>query len=231
MRWIRQYLHGIATFKHVAERNDFPVYLCSDTEMTKLGMDRVRKIYRCCALGEFSYIPLGCEYVDFIGVEIDLEDLHEFLAIFQFVLPLDDAPEPGEHLVFLRVEDRALFIFPVRGNPFFSDLVHVVGPDLDFNFFTVRPYDLCVERLIHIPLGQRDIIAEFTRYGFEERMNETKRLITVFNVNHDDPESDDVINIIYVESFLYHFAVDAVQLFCPPGNFGLQMKLIKSFLQ
>src|SRR6185503_2503129 len=65
-------------------------------------------------LDDFS---LGCEAVDFFGIEIEFERVEEFARVLDLLLPLDQPLEPYERFVFIRVRAAPpFFVFPVRGN-------------------------------------------------------------------------------------------------------------------
>ena len=106
--------------------------------------------------------------------------LEELGRILELLLPLDQLAEPREALrVFRRCRRRALLVLPVRGDALLGDPVHLVGADLDLDALAPRTDDRRVERLVHVGLGQRDVVLEAPRHRRPLRVHDAERRVAV----------------------------------------------------
>jgi len=90
MGGVCEYLHGIAALERRPKRHQFTVHLCANAPLAQLRMNRIRKINGSSSLWQFSDIPLGSEYIDFVRKQVDLEYFQEFFAVLQLFLPFND---------------------------------------------------------------------------------------------------------------------------------------------
>src|SRR5438105_2218856 len=86
--------------------------------------------------------------------------MQKFLGIVQAFLPFQQLSQPRVSLDIAHLEIFALFVAPVRGDTFLGDTVHFMGANLNFDALSVGSDHAGVERLIHVDLGQGDIILE-----------------------------------------------------------------------
>src|SRR5439155_17357690 len=103
--------------------------------------DRVREIDRGRPARKSLYQALWGEGVDLLRVQFDLQTLNELLRIADFLLVFEELAHPLEIALVALIADPALFVFPVRGDPFLRHLMHRHRPDLDFEGHAVLADD------------------------------------------------------------------------------------------
>src|ERR671919_819622 len=105
--------------------------------------------------------------------------MQELLGILQIFLPFEQLAEPGESLNVADLKIFSFLVAPMGGNPFFGHAMHFMSPDLNFNALTIRTNDAGMKRLIHVGLGDGDIVFEPPWYRSPLRMNHAKGFITL----------------------------------------------------
>ena len=85
--------------------------------------------------------------------------------------------------------------------------------------------------MIAIRLRQGDIVLETPWDGTIEAVNDAQRVITGGCILNDDPESNQVINLIKVDMFALHFVMDAVEMFHATIDLSLNALAIQCLLQ
>ena len=198
------------------ERNDLAVHLGAHALVADVGMDAIGKIDGCRALGQFLHVAPGSENIDHVREQVALDRLHEFLGVRQVALPLQQLPEPGE-LLFLALADRRFFLVPpVRGNAFLGEPVHLLGPDLEFHPLSLGADDRGMERLVEVRLRNADEILEPAGHRGPERMDQTQDGVAVDLAVGNDPDRDQVVNILERDPLLQHLLINAVEMLRPP---------------
>src|SRR5438874_3750063 len=99
--------------------------------MADIGVDRIREIDgRRIARQRFD-LSLRSKDVDLLGIELDLQVLQELLRVADFLLKLEELPEPDE-ILFITVRPvPALLVLPMGGDALLRNAVHLGRPDLD----------------------------------------------------------------------------------------------------
>ena len=123
--------HNVAGVQFVAQRHHAAVNFGTHASVTNLSVDGVGEIDGRGITGKNHNFSFGREGVDLFRVEIHLERRKEFSGITDVALPLHHLTQPCKALLVLR-GDRAVFVFPVRGDALLGHLVHFLGTDLDF---------------------------------------------------------------------------------------------------
>src|SRR5437879_10182201 len=95
-------------------------------------MHHVCKIDRSGAARKFHHAALRRERVNFNGSEIDFQRGKKFPGFLKLLRPFDELTHPGDALVVILRGRLSGFVFPVRGNAFLRDAMHILRADLHF---------------------------------------------------------------------------------------------------
>src|SRR5215213_4039732 len=124
----RHDLYDIAVSELVFERHDAAVGFRAHAGQADLRVYEEGEIYGRGPSRQLYDFSLGREAVDLFGVEVELERIEEFARVLDLLLPLDEALEPHEGLVLIRVRAAPAFlVLPVRGDAFLGYVVHIFG--------------------------------------------------------------------------------------------------------
>ncbi len=132
--------------------------------MSNFGMNTIGKIHGRRPLDQLFDLPFGGKDIDNIGKKIHLERIHKLSIISQLMLPFHQLAEPGENLIVFRINFTFLFIFPMGGNTFLSNLMHFLGSNLKLYPLSHGTTDRRMEGLIAVGLGDPDIVFKPTRH-------------------------------------------------------------------
>jgi hypothetical protein len=169
--------------------------------------------------------PLGEKDEDLRVEEIELEVLHEDTRVAHVVLPLQQRAQPGELLLEV-VELTAFFVAPVRGDAELAGAVHLQRANLHFERITARAHDRCVQRLVHVGLGHRDVIFETPGQRLPKRMDDAQGAVAIFHRIDDDAHGREIVDRREVASFA-HLGVDRVKVFRAAGDVGFDAELLE----
>ena len=129
---LRQDLHHVAVLEVVLQLHDAAVYLGAHAGVADVAMDGVRKIDGRRLARQRNHLAHRRERVNFLRVQIHLERGNELARIAHLLLPLHQLAQPIDALIVRARSLAALFIFPMRGDAFFGQPMHLVGADLHF---------------------------------------------------------------------------------------------------
>ncbi len=90
--------------------------------------------------------------------------------------------------------------------------VHLVGADLHLDAAVAGPDDRRVERLVHVGLGQGDVVLEAPGDGRPLRVHDAEGRVAVGHVLHEHAEGDEVLHLLEVAAGLLHLAPDGVDV-------------------
>ena len=113
-------LDPLAIFQRGVERNHHAIDLGAATAMPQVGVQRVGEIHRRGAAVERDHPALRGQHIDLILEQLGLELLGEFAAVGNVVLPFQNAPQPGDLFLVLRVLLAAFLVAPMRGDAEFG---------------------------------------------------------------------------------------------------------------
>ncbi len=133
--WLRQLrlrgenFHLIATFQLVIKRHKFMVNFGANAVQSNIGVKGESKIERGRFGGHFANIALRGEHINFASIEVQAKSVHKLHSV--------GVVGCVEH-IFQRLEPRievgqlvgASFVFPVRRQAVFGNLVHALGTNL-----------------------------------------------------------------------------------------------------
>ena len=110
----------------------------------------------------------------------------------------------------------------------FGPGVHLVGTHLELHLFALGPDDRCVQRLVQIELGHCHVVLEPALHRLPGGVDGAQRGITVAHVLHDDPYSNQVVDLFERSPFHDHLLVDAPELLRPAVDIAGDPDLAKA---
>ena len=183
-----------------------------------MGVNRERKVDGRRTAGQDPQITLGREDVDLVGEQIDLDALQELGRVLEVALEIGQLAQPAELLGVLRVHAArdALLVLPVRGDAVLGYAVHLVRPDLNLDALPSGANHRRMQRLVHVGLGQRDVVLEAPGNRRPTRMHGAQGRVAISDALDVQPKSDDVVDLIELTLLLLHLAIDGVQVLGAP---------------
>ena len=129
--------------------------------------------------GKLSRSPFGREDEDLVAEQVFLHRAQELLRVLHVLLPLEQLAQPGEALRVGAGDALAALVAPVRGDARLGDAVHLVGADLHLHALAVRADHGGVQRLVHVGLGQRDVVLEAPGHRLPVGVHDAERLVAL----------------------------------------------------
>ena len=198
----------------MSERDDASVGLRSRASETNLSVDCEREVDRRSAPRELDDLALGSEAVNLFRIEVELKGIEELARVFDLLLPFDEPFEPDEGFIFICVGAApALLVFPVRGDSFFGNSIHVIGADLHFERLSALADYRGVERLVKILARYGDPVFETARDGLPRCMDDAQRGITVLYRFGNNANRHQVVDLIDSDALATDPLVDRVEPF------------------
>jgi len=99
-------------------------------------------------------------------------------------------------------------VAPVRGDAVLGGAVHVPRADLHFQRLALRPDDGGVQRLVDAVSGLGDVVLEPSRHRLPQRMHHADSGIAVPDLVAEDPDADQVVDVVEVAALDDHLLVD-----------------------
>src|SRR5262249_20342466 len=106
----------------------------------------------------------------------------------------------------------AVFVLPMSGHAFFSDAVHLLRADLHFKGLAAMDQRR-VQGLIQIWPRQGDVILEAAGNRLPNLVDYAEGRITVARAVRDDPNGEEVVNLIEASFLPGDFSMQGVQAF------------------
>jgi len=131
--------------------------------------------------------------------------------IADFLLPLDQLPQPAEVLLVGLGADAAFLVLPVRRDAFLGDPVHVDGPDLNLERQAAIADDRRVQRLIAVRPLHRDEVLDPARNGLPGLVDDAERGVGVLHRVGDDADRDQVVDLLQLDLLPLELEEDAVE--------------------
>ena len=158
--------------------------------------------------------------------------LEEFGGLAAGRLQFEQRLQPAVGLV-LQLGQRALVLLvqPVRGDPAFGDVVHLLGADLHFHRRAEGSDQRRVQGLVAVALGNRDVVLELARHRLVERVQRPHREIARRHVADDHAKAVDVEHLRERQVLLDHLPVDAVDVLLAAVDFGRDAPLRQAFVE
>ena len=135
----------------------------------------------------------------------------DLFGVLAFRLPCGDLLEPGAP--FLPLRPVALIVM-MGGDAAFRHFMHGLGPYLNFNAPDFRADDACMKALIIVmDFGGGDVVFHLTMNRRKLFMNQPHDRLTVPDIPHDDPESNEVLHLIQFKTPFPNLVIDPIEMF------------------
>ena len=207
----------------MAQSHEPTVHPGSDTGVAHLGVHGVGEVDRRRPLGHGHDLALGCEHVDLVLLQVDLEGLHELGGVGGLLLPVHDPVEPGQ-----LVGGRTDLVGKVGGHPELRSLVHLPGPQLDLEGLSQRAHHRRVQGLVEVELGHRHVVLEPTLHRPPGGVDRTERGVAVLHRFDEHPDADQVVDVVELTALDHHLLVDAPQVLRATRDLSLHPELAKT---
>src|ERR1700729_2139822 len=205
----------IAVVQFRNKRRDSAIDLRADRGIADVGVDRIGEVNRGRAAGQRDQPPLGGEAEHLVVKQLKLGVFEEFFRVVAGE-GLDRLPQSAigsalAHRQRVGAEPQ-VFIDAVRGDAVFSDFVHLVGADLQFDPLAARPDHRRVDRTIVVLLRRRDIILEAPGHTGPGRMRNADGGVTVGDGVDENTKAIDIGQLLEGDRAALHLAPDRIGL-------------------
>ena len=218
-------MHLVAAFQGVADGHVLTVHLGTHALIAQVGVDAVGEIEHGGAFGEFVHLAFGGEHVDFVGVEVHLEVVHQAYGVG--LLAFQDFADAGKHFVEAGFAADA-FVLPVGGQPAFGDFIHAAGTDLDFDPAPLLPHHGDVQGFVAVRLRNGQPVLEPGRVGGVHVGDDGVHLpaggffLGQLGVE-DDADGEEVVDILKGDFLLLQLVPDGADGLGPAFDVKLQV--------
>src|SRR5258707_627723 len=197
----RQNLHHIAILNLRSQGRHSPVDSCAGTGISDFRMDRISEVNRCCTSGQLNSPAHGCKGVDILWIEIEFQRVEKIARVLNLLRPLHEGPQRLQGIILVVRSPLIFFVLPMGSDPFFSNLVHLKGSDLDLERLPFCPNRRSVKRSVEIiPWGCNPILNS-SRYWLPVVMYHAEGRIAVANlIWSDNADSNQIVNLIETDS-------------------------------
>ncbi len=136
--WRGNDLNRLTAGQGLRQRIRLAVNACANAGMANIGVDRISEVHRRRAGWQLNNAAFRCKDVDLIGKEIGLHAFNKFKRTARTLLQLQQALQPALSANLCGGATFArLFISPVRSDPHFRHLIHILGANLYFDWHAV----------------------------------------------------------------------------------------------
>ena len=122
-------------------------------------------------------------------------------------------------------DGELVLVRPVRGDAPLGPLVHLAGADLHLDRLAGRPDDRGVQALVEVELGHRDVVLEPAHHRPPAPVDAAERGVAVLHRVDDDPDGDEVEDVVELAALHDHLLVDAPQVLAAAGDLGVDAEL------
>src|SRR6185436_7395160 len=220
-------LDDVAVLQAIAQGHDLAVHARAHALMTDLGVDAVGEVDGRRPPGQGLDLALGREAVDLLRVEVELERVQELVRVLDLLLPFQELAHPGEGLVVLVRAAPALLVFPMGGDAFFGDAVHLARADLHLEGVALVADDGRVQRAIAVGPWHGDEVLDAPGHRPPEVVEHAQGGVAVGDGRHHDAQGDEVVDLVDVDALLAELLVDGVQALDAPLEGRLQPRRLQ----
>ena len=181
-----------------------------------VGVDAVGEVHRRRPARQRAHLALGGEDVDLLGVEVDLQVLHELLRIAHLLLEFEQLPQPLEIALVALIADAAFLVLPVRRDAFLGAAVHLLAADLHLERHALLADDRRVERLVAVGPRHRHEVLDPAGHRRPRLVDDAERGVAVLHRRGDDAQRDEVVDLGEVDLLPQQLAVDAEEALDAP---------------
>src|SRR5437870_1927528 len=221
LRAARPHFNDVAVLQWIVERDHPAVRFGADTPVADFGVDPVGEVNGRRTGGQGQHVAFGGKHEHLVPKDVNLDGVDEFLGVENFLLPVDQLPQPGKPLVHLSIVLAAAFLVrPVRCDSPLSGAMHLLGANLDCLQRAAVADHGRVQRVIAVGLLHGDVILESGGDGLPERVDHAQRAVAIFDRVGGDSDGRQVVDLIKV---LPHrkFVRDAVHVLRTAGRLRL----------
>ena len=136
--------------------------------------------------------------------------MDEVARVARVLLGLEKLAQPAEVLLVGMRADAPFLVLPVCGNPLLGHLVHPLGPDLHLER-EAAAHDRRVQRLVAVRAGHRDEVLEAAGDRRPGLVDDPERRVAVAHGRRDDPERDQVVDLVESDLLAPELLADAEQ--------------------
>ena len=186
----------VAVAQPRTQRDDAPVHLGAHAPVPHVGVNGVSEIDGRGVARQHDHFAPGRERVGLFGVQVHLQRGHELAGVLHLPLPLHQVPQPGDALIVRRWTLAALLVFPVGGDAFLRDAVHLLGADLHLERLTVRADHGSMQRLVEVGTRNGDEVLDAARDGAPLVVDHAQRGVAVLHRIGDDAQRRQVVDLV-----------------------------------
>ena len=184
-----------------------------------LAVDGEGEVEHRGALGEEARVAGRGEGVDLVLVQVHLDRGQELGGVLDVGGRFEQLAQSGDLADVLGGQGQVAFLVaPVGGDAVLGDAVHLGGADLDLDLVALGALDHGVQRLVTVALGLGDVVLEPLGTVPPALVEVAERGPTGPGVGHDDPEGQQVVDLLELELLGLHLAVHAVQVLAAAGD-------------
>ena len=200
----------VAVRQRRPQRHELPVQPRADAAVADVGVDPVGEVERRRAAREGEDVAFRREGVDLVGVEVDLQRVHEDPRVGDVLLPLHELPQPEEAGVVGRRADAPLLVLPVRGDALLGDEVHLLRADLHLERLPLLRHHGRVQRLVEVRLRHRDVVFDASGDRPPGLVDDAEGRVAVLDRGSDDAEGEVVVELADVDALTAQLLPDRV---------------------
>ena len=180
-------------------------------------MHRVREIDGSRTRWQSDHLALRREDVNLFGTDLETKGIEELPRILGLGLPVTDVGEPRHVRIVVAAGAIALavdacLVFPVRRHTELCPLVHFGRSDLQLDRLTLGADDRRVKRLVQVEFRGGDVVLEPPGNRSPPGVDRAEHCIAVAHRVHEDPNPDEVVDLVELATPHDHLLVDRVVL-------------------
>ena len=198
------------------ERDKTPVHLRAHSPVPDLRVHGIGKINGGRARGQDDDLSLRRKDVHLIAGDLITQRIEELLGVTRLAFHLDQSTQPVRLLVrahpigIATGSIRVLLVLPVRRYAMLGALVHVERADLDLHRLATRTDHRRMQGLVQIELRHCDVVFKATRDRIPAPMQRPQDSIAVLDRLHEDPDRNQVKDLVERLPTHDHLLVDRV---------------------
>ena len=217
----RQDLHDVPRLENGLERRRGAVDPGPGRVEPDLRVDLEGEVEGRGAGREVDDFSLGSEDVDLLRDEVCFQIAQELPRVLLLLEEGGHFAEPVEPTVlFHRAGRRIVLVQPMGGDAVLGEIVHLPGPDLDLEHLPSLGDERRVQGLVEIGLGHGDEIAEPLGQVGPALVDDAEEGVAVLDGVGDDPQGQEVEDLVEGDVPPLHLAPDAVGALDPGEDLG-----------
>jgi hypothetical protein len=143
----------------------------------------------------------------------------EFAGLLEFLGPLDELAHPGDTLFVVIAAGFAAFVFPVGGNAFFGEAMHLLCADLNLEGLAAMQHG-GVQGLVEIRARHGDVVLEAAGNRAPNVVDHAESGVTVAFVIGDNANGQKIVDLFEAAFLADDLAVQGIEAFYAGFKFG-----------